>query len=135
MLARFMDAWERCDFDTLASLLREDAILAMPPSPVPDAAPQHAIPTWLRGRAAILDFLSSVPADGHLDQIRLLPVGSNRQPALAAFIAELTGGGHQFYGLTVFAIEENEISALTGFADPGLSDYFGLPAWLAPDRE
>jgi predicted amidophosphoribosyltransferase len=86
-------------------------------------------------RAAIVDFLSSVPADGHLDQICLIPVRSNRQPALAAFIAESTGEGHQFYGLMVFAIEENEISAFTGFADPGLSDYLGLPAWLAPDRE
>src|SRR5712691_3475328 len=53
LLARFMDAWERADFDALAFLLREDAVLAMPPGP-----------RWIRGRAAIIEFLSTVPAEG-----------------------------------------------------------------------
>jgi RNA polymerase sigma-70 factor (ECF subfamily) len=133
LLARFMQAWERCDFDALATMLQKDAILAMPAVPVPGSA--HLAPTWFRGRAAIVDFFSSVPADGHLERIRLVPVGSNRQPALAAFIAELEDGGHQFYGVMVFAIEEDGISAITGFADPGISDYFDLPSWLAPEQE
>jgi RNA polymerase sigma-70 factor, ECF subfamily len=85
-------------------------------------------------RSAIVDFFSTVPADGHLDQIRLVPVGSNQQPALAAFIAVPEDGGHQFYGVMVFAIEEESVSAITGFADPGLSDYFGLPSWLAAEQ-
>lgn len=123
-LARFMDAWERTDFDALASLLREDAIMAMPPEPV-----------WFRGRAAVVDFFSTVPADGHLEQIRLVPVGSNRQPALAAFIAEPDDGGHQFYGLMVFSFEGEAISAITGFADSRLGEYFGLPSWLPPNSE
>jgi RNA polymerase sigma-70 factor (ECF subfamily) len=108
MLARFMDAWERCDFEALASLLQEDAILAMPAVPAVSSAPEpglaHANPIWFRGRAAIAAFFSTVPADGHLEQIRLLPVGSNEQPALAAFITKREDGGHQFYGLMVFAI-------------------------------
>jgi RNA polymerase sigma-70 factor (TIGR02960 family) len=123
-LARFMDAWERSDFDALASLLREDAVLAMPPEP-----------QWFRGRTAILDFFSTIPASGHLEKIRLVPVGSNRQPALAAFIADPEDGGHQFYGLMVFAIQGETIAAITGFQDPGLNDYFGLPSWLPPDLE
>src|SRR5207249_8437129 len=48
MLARFMDAWERCDFDALASLLRDDAILAMPAMPEPGFP--HVPPLWFRGR-------------------------------------------------------------------------------------
>ena len=124
MLARFMYAWERADFDALASLLLEDAVMAMPPEP-----------QWFRGRTAIVDFFSTVPAGGHLEQIRLVPVDSNRQPAVAAFIAEAEDGGHQFYGLMVLAIEEGAISAITGFQDPGLSDYFGLPSWLPPNRD
>jgi RNA polymerase sigma-70 factor (ECF subfamily) len=132
LLARFMDAWERCDFDALASLLQKDAILAMPAVPVPGSP--HVSPTWFRGRSAIVDFFSTVPADGHLDQIRLMPVGSNQQPALAAFIAVPEDGGHQFYGVMVFAIEGEAITAITGFADPGLSEYFGLPSWLAAEQ-
>lgn len=135
LLARFMDAWERCDFDALASLLQEDAILAMPPAPVTQPGPPHVSPTWLRGRAAIVDFLSTVPADGHLEQIRLVPVGSNRQPAVAAFIAEPDDGGHHYYGLMVFSFEGEAISAITGFADSRLGDYFGLPSWLPPNSE
>ena len=78
---------------------------------------------------------SPEPDASHLEQIRLLPVGSNPQPALAAFITEPEDGGHQFYGAMVFDIEEGAISAITGFADPGLSDYFGLPSWLPAKQE
>src|SRR5918995_3435316 len=133
LLARFVDAWERCDFDALASLLQEDAILAMPPPPVTQPGSPHVAALWLRGRAEIVDFLSTVPAEGHPERIRLVPVGSNRQPALAAFIAEPDDGGHQFYGVMVLAIQGAEISSITGFADPKLGDYFGLPSWLPPD--
>ncbi len=31
LLDRFTDAWQRCDIDALAALLREDVILSMPP--------------------------------------------------------------------------------------------------------
>lgn len=132
-LARFIDAWERCDFDALASALRDDAIMAMPTAPRPGLPPVP--PLWFGGRAAIVDFFSTVPADGQLEQIRLVPVGSNRQPAVAAFIKEPRGDGHQFYGVMVFTVEDDAISAITGFGDPGLSDYFGLPSWIPSNQE
>jgi RNA polymerase sigma-70 factor (ECF subfamily) len=134
LLARFIDAWERADFAALASLLKADAVLAMPAVTAPEPGSPHVSPLWFRGPTAIVGFLSTVPADGHLEQIRLVPVRSNQQPAVAAFIAAPEDGGHQFYGVMVFAIEADAISAITGFADPGLSDYFGLPAWLRADR-
>jgi RNA polymerase sigma-70 factor (ECF subfamily) len=123
-VARFIDAWERADFDALASLLKEDAELAMPPEP-----------QWFRGRGSIVNFFSTVPAGGDLEQIRLVLVGANRQPAVAAYLADPANGGHQFYGVMVLTIEGDEIAAITGFQDPGLSEYFGLPAWLSADRE
>ncbi len=132
-LARFMDAWERCDFDALASVLRADAIMAMPTAPQPGVTPEP--PLWFAGRAAIVDFFSTIPADGHLEQIRLLPMASNRQPALAAFIADPEGDGQRFYGVMVFTIEDEGITAITGFGDPGLSDHFGLPSWIPASRE
>lgn len=119
LLTRFIEAWEHADFDRLASLLQEDAVLAMPP-----------IPLWFRGRREIIDFLSTVPAGGQLQNIPLLPVGSNRQPALAAFIADADEGGYDFYGLMVFSVEKDGISAITGFPDAALCDYFDLPSWL-----
>lgn len=119
LLTRFIEAWEQGDFDRLASLLQEDAVLAMPP-----------IPLWFRGRREIIDFLSTVPAGGQLQNIRLLPVGSNRQGAVAAFIADADEGGYQFYGLMVFTVEKDGISDITGFPGAALRDYFDLPSWL-----
>lgn len=130
VLARFMDAWERCDFDALASALRDDAIMAMPPAPSPGLPPP-----WFQGRVAIVDFFSTIPAEGHLERIRLLPTAANRQPALAAFLADPESNGYQFYGVMVFAIEDEEITAITGFGDPGLSDYLGLPSWIPSSEE
>jgi len=49
-------------------------------------------------------------------------------------MAEPEDGGHQFYGVMVFAIEQDAISAITGFADPGLGDYFELPSWLPAEQ-
>lgn len=124
LLALFIEAWERADFDRLASLLQEDAVLAMPPTP-----------QWFLGRRAIIDFLSTVPAGGQLQKIRLVPVGSNRQPATAAFIADPDEGGHHFYGLMVFSMGKDAISAIVGFPDSTLGDYFGLPFRLPTDEE
>lgn len=123
LLTRFIQAWDRSDFEGLAALLREDAELAMPPTP-----------QWFRGRAAIVAFLTSVPADGDLEKIRLVPMGSNRQPATAAYFADLANGGYQFYGLMVFSMTGDWISAITGFPDASIGDYFGLPSWL-PDED
>ena len=122
LLTGFIEAWDRADFDGLAALLQQDAVLAMPPAPL-----------WFRGRAAIIDFLSTAPADGHPEKIRLVPVRSNRQPATAAYIADPEDGGYQFYGLMVFSMEGDAISAITGFPDSDISNYFDLPSWLSAD--
>lgn len=123
LLAGFMEAWERADFDALAELLREDAILAMPPEPV-----------WFAGRARIIEFLSTVPANGRIGDIRLVPICANRQPAVAAFLPDEEEAGHRFYGVMVFEIDAAGISAIVGFADPDLADAFGLPPFLPPNQ-
>ena len=134
LLKRFSDAWERCDFDALASLLLEDAILAMPAASAMEPG-SHGASLSLRGRAAIIDFLSTVPEGGQLDRINLVPVGSNHQPGLAAYIASSDEGGQHYYGAMVFSFTVRGISAIVGFADPTLNDYFGLPSWIPTNAE
>ncbi|MGH3403170.1 MAG: hypothetical protein ACRDRJ_11835 [Streptosporangiaceae bacterium] len=56
MLGRYVDAWHASDVPALLSLLREDALLTMPP-----------FPAAYRGGQAIGQFLRSVPAGGRLD--------------------------------------------------------------------
>ena len=111
---RFMTSWHRCDFDALAALLREDAILRMPPERMEFC-----------GRAAIIDFFATVPADGHLDRIRLQFTRVNGGPAVAAWMPDEIGTLVP-YGLMAFTIGDGRIKTITGFPDPALFAVFGL---------
>ncbi len=119
VIRRFVEAWERIDVDGIVALLADDALMTMPPEPM-----------RLVGPSEIGDFFRTVPADGHLDRIRLVPVRANGQPALAAY---LEGDDDRFhaYGLMVFALDGEAIAAITGFATlPAYVGEFGLPAIL-----
>ena len=116
VLARFVEAWQKRDLDGLTALLAEDAILRMPPEPVRFDGPQQ-----------IVGFLSTVPAGGRLDLIRLVPTRANGQPALAAYGPDPAKDGATAYGVMVFQVAGQHISRITGFADPDLFDGFGLP--------
>ena len=77
LLRRYLAAWHACDIPALVALLREDALLTMPPYPLA-----------YRGREAIAQFLATVPAGGRLDQITLVPTRANMQPAVAAYVRD-----------------------------------------------
>jgi RNA polymerase sigma-70 factor (ECF subfamily) len=115
IVARFVDAWRRCDIPGLAALLAEDAILRMPP--------QRA---EFIGRSVIAGFFATVPADGRLDLIDLVEVGANGRPALAAYLPD-ERGDCRGYGIMVLDIADGAIVAITGFPDPALFAAFGLP--------
>jgi RNA polymerase sigma-70 factor, ECF subfamily len=113
LLERFVEAWERVDIAGLVELLREDAVLAMPPEPM-----------WFRGREAIGTFFATVPAEGDLSRIRLLETRANRRPGLACYL------DGEPYGIMVFSVEDGGIAEIVGFADASLFPAFGLPASL-----
>jgi RNA polymerase sigma-70 factor (TIGR02960 family) len=119
LVRRYVDAWESVDVDRLVALLREDVVMTMPPEPV-----------LFRGRTAIAEFFSTVPAGGALDQIRLLPTRANRQPALAGYVLDRETGISHGYGLMVLTVDGDQIAEITGFSDPRLFEVFGLPAEL-----
>jgi RNA polymerase sigma-70 factor, ECF subfamily len=117
-LARFVDAWQRRDIPALAATLRDDVALTMPPDLVA-----------ILGRDQVLRFLTTVPAEGRLDLIRLLPTRANGQPALAAYLPDDTGRPRQ-YGLMVLTVANDGIAEITAFPDARRLDAFGLPAAL-----
>jgi RNA polymerase sigma-70 factor, ECF subfamily len=119
LLGRYVAAWHASDVPALLSLLREDALLTMPP-----------FPAAYRGRHAIGQFLRSVPAGGRLDQITLIPTRANLQPAVAAYVRDSDGGGATAYGIMVLTGDGGHIIEITGFADPALFPDFGLQARL-----
>ncbi len=111
LVERFIEAWDRVDIQGLVELLREDAVMAMPPEPV-----------WFEGRDAVGEFFATVPAEGDLSRITLVPTRANLRPALAAYF------DGEAYGLMVFEIGDGAIAEIVGFADAArLYGRFGLP--------
>jgi RNA polymerase sigma-70 factor, ECF subfamily len=112
-------AWQSADIEAMVSLLRADALLAMPPEPL------HFI-----GREAIAWFFRTGPAAGQLDHYRLIPIRANRQPALAAYKRVADDQPYLLNSIVVLAIEQGEIAALTRFRADHLCSRFGLPPQL-----
>ena len=121
LMRRFQEAWEAVDIDAIVALLADDALLTMPP----EAA-------RFEGSAQIGMFFATVPLDGDLARIRLVPARANGQPALAACAQERDDGTHEAYGVMVFAIAGEHIAGITGFPrQPELFTRLGLPTTLA----
>jgi RNA polymerase sigma-70 factor (ECF subfamily) len=119
---RFQEVWAAVDIPGLIELLADDALLTMPP----EAA-------RIAGGAAIGGFFGTVPLDGDLTRIRLLPARANGQPALGAYAQGEEGGPFGAYGVMVFAIEGDRIAGIVGFPDvhrPDLFERLGLPREL-----
>jgi RNA polymerase sigma-70 factor (ECF subfamily) len=119
LLRRFMAAWDAVDIDGIVSLLAGDATMTMPPEPF-----------FVGNAAAIGEFFATVPCEGRLDLIRLVPTAANRQPALAAYAWDAERRSHRAYGVMVFALERDVVAGIVGFGDPSLFARFGLPPEL-----
>jgi RNA polymerase sigma-70 factor (ECF subfamily) len=118
VMQRFQDAWNAVDIDGILALLTADALLTMPPEGM-----------RFEGGSAIAEFFATVPLDGRLDRIRLVPRRANGQPALAAYAESPEAGAYDAYGVMVFAIDGERIAGITGF--PRQLELFGrlgLPA-------
>jgi RNA polymerase sigma-70 factor, ECF subfamily len=98
-------------------------VKVVPPSPCGTTRMRVA------GARSIGDFFGSVPQDGRLDEIRLVPTSANRQPALAASSRD-DDGRHRPYGMMVLRTEGDRISGIVGFPEPWLFERFGLPSEL-----
>ena len=121
LLQRYMDAHEQADIDTLAKLLREDALLTMPPHPM-----------WFVGRASILAFTADVfdPASPlYHGQWRSMPTRANRQPAAAHYVRLPGDSVYRAQVLDVLRVEGGKVAEVTAFV-PELFPAFGLPLTL-----
>jgi RNA polymerase sigma-70 factor (ECF subfamily) len=123
LVGRFVEAWEAVDIPRLVSLLRDDAVMTMPPAPL-----------LYRGSRVIGDFFATVPLEGALDRTRLLVTRANGQPAVAVYFPD-ESGRHHAYGLMVLVLDDGRIAEIVGFADPSLFAAFGLPEELVRSRE
>jgi RNA polymerase sigma-70 factor (ECF subfamily) len=123
LLDQFVQAWETADVEGLVALLKEDATLAMPPSP-----------SWYQGREAIRRFVTATifgeggmfggQADGRW---RLVRTDANASPAFALY---QRGDENEYraFGLLVLSFGSDVLSQIVSFIDSSLPARFNLPA-------
>jgi RNA polymerase sigma-70 factor (ECF subfamily) len=115
LLNRYVAAFEYADMDGLVALLREDAMLRMPPQPS------------LVGGLQIARFFLETVAQGDLTRIRHRPTWANRRPAVTIEVRAEDGTWIP-HGISVLEIEEGQIVGIDAFLDPALLPRFGVPA-------
>lgn len=119
-LNRYLRAWEDADIATLVALLKKDATVSMPPSPV-----------WYRGRAAIRAFMANAFFTGDAEgRWKLLPTRANGQPALGLYRRDQGRGNYVPFTLHVISLKRQRVANVISFIRPELFGRFGLPGEL-----
>lgn len=103
LVARYVDAWERCDVDAFAALLVEDARFAMPP-----------LTTWYAPRSAIVHWARTFSLSGAWRWHTVL-CEANAQPALAFYAWDDGAGVHLPFALNVLTLRDDRVSDVTAF--------------------
>jgi RNA polymerase sigma-70 factor (ECF subfamily) len=111
LLNRYVAAFEHADMDGLVALLREDAVLRMPPQPS------------LTGGLRIAHFFLETVAQGDLTRIRHAPTWANGRPAVTIEVRGPDGAWIP-EGISVLEIEEGQIVGIDAFLDPALVPRF-----------
>jgi RNA polymerase sigma-70 factor (ECF subfamily) len=116
LLDRYVGAFETLDVEALKKVLRDDALLQMPP-----------FPAWFRGREPVAALLGSVFA--REGAIRCLPTRANGLPALGSYRRRGTST-FEATTLHVLTLDRDGVARLDLFHTPQLFPAFGLPATM-----
>ncbi|HWF54223.1 MAG TPA: RNA polymerase subunit sigma-70 [Solirubrobacteraceae bacterium] len=114
LLRRYLDVWNADDFDGLVGLLREDAVLRMPPRPS------------VAGARAIAGFLRDA-AHGDFATMRLTATRANGRPAVV--VQRIAADGSLLpHGILVLEVSGGRIAGFDAFIDARFLPGFGFPA-------
>ncbi len=117
LLARYVDAFERFDVDSLVSLLHEDAVTSMPPYDM-----------WMLGPSSLSNWLHG--GGSGCRGSRFATINANGLPAFAQWRPSESGSGYDAFSIHVLEITDGKVSGLNFFVDPALFPLFGLPVHL-----
>jgi RNA polymerase sigma-70 factor (ECF subfamily) len=101
LLRRYVEAWERADIDGLVALLRDDAVLTMPPEPS------------VIGAAAIAAFFTRVAGPGRL---AARATSANGRPAVA-LRERVADGTWRPHRVLVLDVEDDRIAGVEAYGD------------------
>ena len=116
LVARYVEAFERYDMDSLVAILHEDVVVSMPPYDFWLQGTEHAI-EWFLG--------NGIGCKGS----RLLATWANGAPAFGSYRID-PEGGHAPFALQVLDVVDGRIAGQHNFLDPDLFPTFGLPTHL-----
>lgn len=116
LLERYVDAYERYDMDALVAVLREDAIMSMPP-----------LALWLDDLDQTVEFMMGPGAA--CAGSKLIPVDVNGSPGFASY--KPAGDGRwEPWAIQLIEVHDGLISGHHHFVFPELFEFFGLPDHL-----
>jgi RNA polymerase sigma-70 factor (ECF subfamily) len=116
LLARYVDAFERYDMEALVALLRQDAVISMPP---------HDL--WLQGADQVVGWMVG-PGIGCKGS-KLVPLEVNGTAGFAHY--KPAGPGRwEPWGIQVIDVQDGRISGHHNFLFPELFAQYGLPDHL-----
>jgi RNA polymerase sigma-70 factor (ECF subfamily) len=119
LLRKLTIAYESSDVDGLVALMTDDVWMRMPP-----------VPLEYQGRELTRRFLRSVAfVPGR--EFRVQQTRANGQPAFGIYPRDHATGLYRAYGVIVFTLSGNAVSAITRF-DNSVLGAFGLPRTLPP---
>jgi len=121
LVDRYVEAFHRYDVDALVSLLREDAVMSMPPYSFWLRGPE-SIRAWLNGRGSVCR------------GSKLVPIEASGSVAFGQYHATEPGGAYLPWGVVVIDHADGRIVSWNTFLDKEtLFPKFGLPPSLPPD--
>jgi len=116
LVARYVEAFERYDIESLVTLLHEDAVMSMPP-----------FDFWLQGASEMARWLQGPGAE--CEGSRLVPLAANGCAAFAQY-RRSDSGGHTAWSIQVLEVSNGRIVGQHNFLDLELFNAFGLPLTL-----
>jgi RNA polymerase sigma-70 factor (TIGR02960 family) len=115
LLARFIDAHERCDAAAAVAISAQDIRITMPPRPF-----------CLEGLETIAPLLERALGEGDW---RLVPTRANRMPTAASYLRQPGDSKFRAFKFDVLRIQDGVIAEITTFGS-ALFRAFGLPPTL-----
>jgi len=119
LVARFIEAHERCDPEAAMAIAAKDLRITMPPHP-----------SCFDGIDSIMPMMANATAMGTW---RLIPVRANRMPAAASYLLRPGDTAYRAFKFDVMRIEDGVIAEITTF-NAALFPAFGLQPVLITEE-